>query len=454
MIKDAEVKRDELYRVADIAFNEAAYEILHSITDDNKAILGYLQVTSEQLLPAVKALQGDQLKAKEIREREEINTEFGDQIKWLKLGGPAELELPHKVVADNIKKRHPGTCKWIFDDYWFGTWLEPGSGSAQKRLLWLAGAAGFGKSILMSSIVDWLSHREVADAHDRPLILHFFCKTGNDETQKGSRIMIHLLLQLLTYAETKDPNRKSEEKAFYERKKRCTELVKAGRTDTKEKTQMSVQEFQTQSVLTPLLLEVARTFSGRRLYIVLDGLDECVDRQEGFTESLIQMAEADFDVRVVVSSRDESDIRDSMRVYEPWYIDVTKASTSKDVETYIEGSLKKIKRFRPSQKVAAVAKIAEKADGMFRCRRSLSEPCRRTKQLTWLSRCEPGRRELESAGGTQRTVQEAHGGIPGPNVGALRTGAAGSGQRCSKNAPNCSSLGYLRRRAHLVYARG
>jgi ABC-type dipeptide/oligopeptide/nickel transport system ATPase component len=369
ILEGAKTKRDELHRTANIAFNEAAMDILQDLHQDSKNLQEFLEVAGIELLPAIKNIQAEQSRAKEAQDRKEIEKDFQNQLKWIRSGTSVEVELPEKIVKDNLDRRHPGTCKWIFEEEDFQSWR----GQESNHLLWISGEAGFGKSILMSSIIDSLQREPDAAAKDKPLFIYFFCKTGNDATQRGNRIMLHLLLQLLSKGNVDDAASKSnkatqEDKANQLRKEKCIEIVKEARARTKDATTSQAIDstsFQLKSGMQPLLCDLAKALE-RRVYIIVDALDECIDWSDGFLDALQGIADFDADIRVLISSRPEDEIRDVLYVYPN--IEVTKASTEKDVQSYVFESLKKIKRFKPEQRLAARDAIAAKSDGMFRCK--------------------------------------------------------------------------------------
>lgn len=380
IFNDAKMKRDELHKVADIAFHEAALDILMETQEDSKAVLKFLQTADEELVPAVKAIQSEQLKQKEAQERKDLDKEFSDQMKWLRSGTSAELDLPEKFFRDNIDRRHPGTCKWIREDELFRHWLGDLDDQTPDRLLWVMGEAGYGKSVLVSSVVEWLEDQEPEQGKDRPIILKFFCKTGNDATQRGNRIMLHFLLQLLNEA-GKEPVKKSkssDDKAFQSRKKRCVEYIKEARTNSKESMTITFKDFQAKSGMQPLLIALAKALE-KRVYVILDALDECNDWSDGLLDALLQIADTNANIRVLISSRPEEEIRDALHGYP--FIDVTKVSTAKDVESYISGSLKQIKRFKKDQRSIASTTIATKSDGMFRYANLAVESLKRPKAV-------------------------------------------------------------------------
>jgi hypothetical protein len=102
--------------------------------------------------------------------------------------------------------REPGTCQWIFKEKEYREWHTSGTNSmlwvsanggksnVHERLFRSDTCAGFGKSFLMGSIIETLKKSELQD--ENVTINFFFCKRGNDSTQKSERIKKSILYQL------------------------------------------------------------------------------------------------------------------------------------------------------------------------------------------------------------------------------------------------------------------
>ncbi|RKK65316.1 hypothetical protein BFJ69_g16387 [Fusarium oxysporum] len=84
------------------------------------------------------------------RIKEEVRAEARRQVRaWLSSCPPDER------YHDSLQKKLPGTCNWILDCTVFSRWLA--GGSTNRKLLWVNGHAGFGKTILSAHLVDHLS---------------------------------------------------------------------------------------------------------------------------------------------------------------------------------------------------------------------------------------------------------------------------------------------------------
>ncbi|RYP18542.1 hypothetical protein DL767_009816 [Monosporascus sp. MG133] len=358
---DAKTKRDELHAVAEIAFQEAAMEILLEYQQDSKVIA--------KLFQATEAMQSEQKRQKDDIDRKELDNDFNEQMRWLRSGTSADIGLPRKVLNENLARRHPGTCTWIQKHAVLTQWLENTERTTTSHLVWVVGEAGFGKSVLMSSIIEWLESQQSGQEKDRPIILHFFCKTGDPATETGDKVMLHLLMQLLSHAATEPPKKakSSEDKTFQARKKKCVDLVKEEKATLSKPDQesfaSSIRGFQAKSSMQPLMVNLTKALE-RQVLIVVDALDECNDWSDGFLDALRMTAGADTNIKVLISSRPDHAIRNALQGYA--FIDVAKDSTASDVSAYISWAMQKIRRFNKKQRKVASEKITENADGMFR----------------------------------------------------------------------------------------
>ncbi|SCO58624.1 uncharacterized protein FFMR_15780 [Fusarium fujikuroi] len=152
----------------------------------------------------------------------------------------------------------PGTCRWILSDPQFEAWHE----SSSQHILWITGRAGKGKSHLATFITQSLTHKPRSQYP--PLVLQVSC--DNSDIRRSTSLSVHLniLHQILNFprcdktlqdtaaAILRDPHTRFDSnlpredlwdliKDFVNRPLRITESVD----------------------------------SDYRIYLVLDGLDEC-----------------------------------------------------------------------------------------------------------------------------------------------------------------------------------
>ncbi|KZV61419.1 hypothetical protein PENSPDRAFT_298261 [Peniophora sp. CONT] len=187
------------------------------------------------------------------------------------------LRPPNPQPVNYEMKRQAGSCQWFFDGE-FEDWKMRKDG-----VYWVYGRAGSGKSVLCSSIIDTLQE-------DTTLLLAYFYFDFNDlEKQDCRGFVASLVFQIGISFEKGITHLRRERRSFdfpvYER------LV---------------------SILSSLL-----SLSGRTI-IIIDALDECPEpaRDSGllsFLEHLHTLqTRLDIDLRVLVASRLEPDIRDRM----------------------------------------------------------------------------------------------------------------------------------------------
>lgn len=180
------------------------------------------------------------------------------------------LRGARKTMPCQSSKTTSKNVKWILDADNYLTWRD----QERPSCLWLSGESGFGKSFLVSPIIEALQSYEMQQSNCKSLLLYFFCKIGADTTQRGIKIMLHLLLQLFGFARM-DDNEIS--KSFTEdklRKEKCTNIVKEAREKLKDAAKQDSSLVQMKSILQPIFENIAKTLV-TRIFIVIDALDEC-----------------------------------------------------------------------------------------------------------------------------------------------------------------------------------
>ncbi|KAH8690547.1 hypothetical protein BGW36DRAFT_411385 [Talaromyces proteolyticus] len=156
---------------------------------------------------------------------------------WLSAASSADDQEKYKME----RFEYPGTGSWILKNNYIRTWCDPTISCTS--LLWLTGIPGAGKTILASLLVEELQKTPST------CVLFFYCKHGDQERNSFISIARSLLGQLLRYNKDLLPY-------FYN---------SAVESDTKTLTSISVAQS---------MLSVA--FKSRpRIFIVLDGIDEC-----------------------------------------------------------------------------------------------------------------------------------------------------------------------------------
>lgn len=191
----------------------------------------------------------------------------------------------------------PDSSGWILTNELFLRFTEWNTGKEQNqcRRLWIKGKAGMGKTMLLIGIVKQLE-AELASQHethfDLPYLSYFFCQGTNGRLNTATGVVRSLIWMFL-------------------RQEQCLiqhAMVLAG--------QSLDDDLSTFLDLKNVLLAILKNSRMRRVYIVIDGLDECVNtsRSDGIPGrahllDLITHISATFpNVKCLVSSRDELDI--------------------------------------------------------------------------------------------------------------------------------------------------
>lgn len=93
-IDEAREKRDRLQQTADIAFKEAALDVLRELHQDLKVLNDLFDTIDLVVAPAIKGIQAEQAKIKEDQDWNELERSFKDQQQWFGTGNVAHLEVP------------------------------------------------------------------------------------------------------------------------------------------------------------------------------------------------------------------------------------------------------------------------------------------------------------------------------------------------------------------------
>lgn len=271
-------------------------EDVGEIRDNLGLVLEVLQLRDH------KATQDD---IEEVRSLLEVvrATQVSDAIRnWLK--------APDATVNHNTAcaKRHPGTGMWLVKGPTFRSWLTQGN-----SFLWLNGFAGCGKSVLCSTAIQH-AFRQKNSAQNIGVAFFYFT-FSNESKQDESAILRALLLQL------------------------------AGQiSDGPILLGQLHSSYQTGTPSPAGLIEYLRLLMQKfdQVYILVDALDESPrykqrDRVLGALRTMRQWKLAS--LHLLVTSRDEPDIRRSLNPSEDEDVLMQNMSIDKDIGDFISGHL-------------------------------------------------------------------------------------------------------------------
>lgn len=189
---------------------------------------------------------------------------------------------PHTNYIRALEMRHSGSGTWFLQSQQYLQWkssLEPN--------LWLHGLAGCGKTILTSSIVEDLQKTIVSIPHasSSPILLYFFFDFRDIQKQSFGEMALSLAYQLY-----------SQDKSF---KQPLDSLLKACGNGYRKPSTASLLETMLETLLS----------INRKVFIVLDALDECAVPRQELLAWIKKVAESSLKgVNVLVTSRKEPDI--------------------------------------------------------------------------------------------------------------------------------------------------
>jgi hypothetical protein len=240
------------------------------------------------------------------------------------------------------KQRQPETGLWLLDGAKLAEWKK----SAASRL-WLYGIPGCGKTILSSIIIEHL----LQHCHDsnKTVTVYFYFDFNDTRKQDPELMLRSLLCQLLQRSATT--------------LKGVDALFSACENGQK---QPSLR------VLLEVTLQVMQQFT--HVYIVLDALDECTQRQE-LMSLLETVAGWQLDnVHLLMTSRKERDIESFLESYvkEEDTICLQRDVVDKDIQQYIQQRLSVDRNLARWNKDAAIrneieAALMHGARGMYVC---------------------------------------------------------------------------------------
>ncbi|KAL7929902.1 ankyrin repeat-containing domain protein [Trichoderma chlorosporum] len=252
---------------------------------------------------------------------------------------------PSEIYEDATQKRLDGTCEWILERPVFEEWLFLPSDLEAPRLLWINGPAGFGKTILCSRIVQRLQTTVKA-----PVASYFFSSDfeGRDDPYEAIRWWI---------SEVISRSQPAFEHVHMAREKQDGPSA-------------------TRAFILQLFSEIVKIVPG--CVFVIDGLDECTWLNKGnnsgrrdsiakFLENL-DRAIANTSTRVLIVSRDESEIRSGIEDMESTIFEhrVLPEDVDSDARHYARSIVdKKLSKKTESLKSDISGRMAMKCGGQF-----------------------------------------------------------------------------------------
>ncbi|KAH6842257.1 hypothetical protein B0I37DRAFT_329488, partial [Chaetomium sp. MPI-CAGE-AT-0009] len=223
---------------------------------------------------------------------EQKDEEFEKVTAWI-----SSLDFTTKQV-DFSNRRHTGTGEWLLSNAGFQRWL-----GGEQQTLWCPGLPGAGKTTLAAMLIDWL------ESQDRAPVIYLYCSYKEEDIQTPRNMVGSLLKQIVQHKATLS----DEVGRLYEKHRR-------------KKTLPNLDE------LAQLLVREVETCS--RVFVVIDALDECRDRDNTRGRLLDEIQGLPSNARVLITSRYSPMIEDRFKNIP--HISVEIRATREDVKRYVQ----------------------------------------------------------------------------------------------------------------------
>ncbi|KAE9571889.1 hypothetical protein CGMCC3_g12107 [Colletotrichum fructicola] len=248
---------------------------------------------------------------------------------------------PQPNYEMSVKLRHPRTGMWLDRLPAFQTWLSSGASR-----IWLSGIPGAGKTVLAGFIIG----QALARSSDTVASGFFFCDYKNEKTQTPANVLGALAHQLA----------RQNEQAYVILEEYHKEL------NPKNGLPRSLDS----DDLVRVIVTMAQKF--KKVYLVVDGLDECQDSTEDVVRALCVISESSEAISMALLSRNEDNIRDHLQDPNRCFENIQIAAHTEDITEYVTSEIqqridnKKLYLQDLSLKGEIVDSLVDGAKGMFR----------------------------------------------------------------------------------------
>lgn len=268
-----------------------------------------------------------------VHERDEAPIQQAEQRRnitaWL---SPPDPWTNHEAAR---QLREPGTGEWLIQSKKYRLWKD-----GSVRHLWMYGKAGCGKTILCSTAIEDV--KAYCNDHPNAGFAVFYFSFSDDQKQRHSDLLRSLVVQL----GRKDPGFSMLKQAYDNRN----------------------QSLPGQDEIENILSSCFNSYE--KVFLLIDALDECPDEGDArlnMFKCVDRLSKQARNVQILATSRDVTDIRDSMKTLDARFIHIAKRHVDKDIQRYLSsqlsgGSHSPLLRLEASGLIEKT--LFEKADGM------------------------------------------------------------------------------------------
>ena len=312
--KFSKTSSNNIKAIAKVTARRVAYPFrqstLQKLEEDISDIRANLSFTLSILqLKDNRRVQDDVANTKSLLDLIRSDQVLSDISEWLKA---PDASINHNEAC---AKKYSGTGAWLIESPVFTKWLKE-----ENSLLWLNGFAGSGKSILASTVIQFIFRYRKSGPR---IGIGFFYFTFNDESKQDELAMLRALLVQLS-------------SQFQDGHRDLAQLHKHHKPSTPPS-----------SVLRAYLQRFLRKFD--HVYLVLDALDESPRKKlrDNVLNALEEIRKLDLKgLHLLVTSRDELDIRISLNSSPHQQVIMQNTGIDKDITNFIYGQLDKDRKLR------------------------------------------------------------------------------------------------------------
>ncbi|EMT70529.1 Ankyrin repeat domain-containing protein 50 [Fusarium odoratissimum] len=262
-------------------------------------------------------------------ETHEVAVERESLIKWL-----SSLDFCDKQRS-LFSKHHGDTGRWLLNSNEFQGWFSVSD--EESSMLWCAGNPGSGKSVMMSTVINYL---EESTKKDEVAIAYVYCDYKDKRTLSETNIWASVVRQLVEACSQLPPDIISFRDKYLEKRALPSDEERIS-----------------------LITALSKRF--RKTFILIDALDECPeDNRDAF---LRLASEVQTSAHLLITSRMNLDLTESF----DHLTQITIAAQASDVETYLDAKMKANARMRShlardkALRNDIINNLVEKTDGMF-----------------------------------------------------------------------------------------
>ncbi|KAJ9609751.1 hypothetical protein H2200_006079 [Cladophialophora chaetospira] len=230
------------------------------------------------------------------------------------------------------RARKAGTSTWILEEDAYKQWVA----ESASNVLWCTGKLGCGKTVSTATLV-----QETIIRYPEAIVAHFFCSYDNSESLKARLIVGTIVRQLLNNVDPESFN------------------------------DIDIHDLSSLDEETMVALLCRLTSSaGRRMFVFVDGLDECEDVElQALLESLDNMVQSHHRLHVFCSSRPDIAIK-VRTLLRPGY-KISSSEHNPEIADYIDAALDdrlqsgSLCLGNPSLIITIRDKLLQECQGMF-----------------------------------------------------------------------------------------